>query len=364
MIRSVRKYLDSARIETEILDEIAKKDENHKHHIIRFLGSFETKLNSQKHVCIIFEKMGCSLYQFVKKNDYRGFLIDHLRIIARQLFDAINCSVISFFVLFASVVMVPTFSFANVVYIYMYMRVCTNVLIVIHEELSLVHTDLKLENILLVDDSYITMNHPHFGQKYRVPNQTDIRLIDFGGAVFEKKDSKSHAKGLRFEIINTRQYRGPEVILGTGWDCSSDLWSIGCILSELYTGDLLFPTHENIEHLAMMEKVLEQNIPKHLIEKVFRLTSKRSSASHSRQVESKDSSSLSLLSSKRDPKRSLSSNVGNDDWIDDRFFDRETLRLRWPEIALSQSSIKHVNKGKLSKLNFSNTLFFINTVSL
>lgn len=34
------------------------------------------------------------------------------------------------------------------------------------------------------------------------------------------------------------------------------MWSIGCILVELYTGEALFQTHDNFEHLAMMEKVL------------------------------------------------------------------------------------------------------------
>lgn len=33
---------------------------------------------------------------------------------------------------------------------------------------------------------------------------------------------------------------------------SSDVWSLGCILVELYTGNLLFRTHEHLEHLAMM----------------------------------------------------------------------------------------------------------------
>ena len=28
-----------------------------------------------------------------------------------------------------------------------------------------------------------------------------------------------------------------------------------CIISELYTGEMLFPTHDNIEHLAMIEKI-------------------------------------------------------------------------------------------------------------
>ena len=38
------------------------------------------------------------------------------------------------------------------------------------------------------------------------------------------------------------------------WNEISDLWSIGCILLELYTGELFFPTHHNYEHLAMMQK--------------------------------------------------------------------------------------------------------------
>ena len=32
------------------------------------------------------------------------------------------------------------------------------------------------------------------------------------------------------------------------------MWSIGCILYELYTGDLLFPTHDDEEQLFFMEK--------------------------------------------------------------------------------------------------------------
>lgn len=37
-----------------------------------------------------------------------------------------------------------------------------------------------------------------------------------------------------------------------GWDMSSDVWSFGCILMELYTGNVLFRTHEHNEHLSMM----------------------------------------------------------------------------------------------------------------
>jgi serine/threonine protein kinase len=45
-----------------------------------------------------------------------------------------------------------------------------------------------------------------------------------------------------------------KVILGyPRWSYPSDLWSAGCIIAELYTGHLLFQTHDNAEHLALME---------------------------------------------------------------------------------------------------------------
>jgi serine/threonine protein kinase len=34
----------------------------------------------------------------------------------------------------------------------------------------------------------------------------------------------------------------------------SDIWSMACILIELYTGEMFFATHENNEHLSLMEK--------------------------------------------------------------------------------------------------------------
>jgi hypothetical protein len=34
----------------------------------------------------------------------------------------------------------------------------------------------------------------------------------------------------------------------------SDIWSMACIFAELYTGEMFFSTHENVEHLALIEK--------------------------------------------------------------------------------------------------------------
>ena len=45
-----------------------------------------------------------------------------------------------------------------------------------------------------------------------------------------------------------------QVMLGLEWSYPSDLWSVGCIVMELYRGRLLFQTHENMEHFALIEK--------------------------------------------------------------------------------------------------------------
>ena len=132
------------------------------------------------------------------------------------------------------------------------------------------HTDLKPENILLVNSDYAAIAHrvgallsallckltslriqatkaaPQVKAK-RLLKNSSIHLIDFGSATFEEE---YHAS-----VVSTRHYRAPEIILGMGWSFPCDVWSIGCILVEFYTGEALFQTHENLEHLAMMEIV-------------------------------------------------------------------------------------------------------------
>lgn len=58
-----------------------------------------------------------------------------------------------------------------------------------------------------------------------------------------------------FALCRTRSDRLRATIIGLGWSFPCDVWSIGCILVEFFTGEALFQTHENLEHLAMMEIV-------------------------------------------------------------------------------------------------------------
>ncbi|CAN0495931.1 unnamed protein product, partial [Scytosiphon promiscuus] len=40
---------------------------------------------AQGHCCLVFECLGRSLYDYLKRNDYRGFPMNILRSIAREL---------------------------------------------------------------------------------------------------------------------------------------------------------------------------------------------------------------------------------------------------------------------------------------
>jgi dual-specificity kinase len=77
--------------------------------------------------------------------------------------------------------------------------------------------------------------------------------------------------------VSTRHYRAPEIILGLGWSFPCDIWSIGCILVEFFTGDALFQTHDNLEHLAMMEAVVGKRIDPYLVQNVNKMASRNSS---------------------------------------------------------------------------------------
>jgi dual-specificity kinase len=251
VVRSVPRYLDAAQVEVDILTAIQRADSHQKSLCVRFIKHFRITHRGHEHECIGFEKLGRSLYDFLKKNQYRGFSLANVARFGYQLLTAI--------------------AFCH--------------------SIKLVHTDLKLENILLTSSEYrIVHNYSRYRDEqlareerrrtgrgrshgedsddenssrdvnkgkvdaeYREPVNTNIRLIDFGGATFEHDH---HSR-----IVNTRQYRAPEVLLGLGWSYPSDLWSCGCILPELFTGELLFGTHEDLEHMALMERILQRSLP-------------------------------------------------------------------------------------------------------
>lgn len=58
-----------------------------------------------------------------------------------------------------------------------------------------------------------------------------------------------------YTYIQSRFYRSPEVILGHPYSMAIDMWSLGCILAELYTGYPLFPGESEVEQIACIMEV-------------------------------------------------------------------------------------------------------------
>lgn len=62
-----------------------------------------------------------------------------------------------------------------------------------------------------------------------------------------------------YTYIQSRFYRSPEVILGHPYSMAIDMWSLGCILAELYTGYPLFPGESEVEQIACVMEVWHDN---------------------------------------------------------------------------------------------------------
>lgn len=95
---------------------------------------------------------------------------------------------------------------------------------------SIVHCDLKPENILIADKK-----------------KSLIKLIDFGSGCFEKEQI--------YTYIQSRYYRAPEIMLGIKYTTAIDMWSLGCILCELFTGFPLFPGENESEQMALIMEI-------------------------------------------------------------------------------------------------------------
>ncbi|XP_028264068.1 homeodomain-interacting protein kinase 3-like isoform X2 [Parambassis ranga] len=131
------------------------------------------------HTCLVFEMLEQNLYDFLKQNKFSPLPLKIIRPILQQVATALKKL----------------------------------------KSLGLIHADLKPENIMLVDPSR---------QPYRV------KVIDFGSA--------SHvSKAVCSTYLQSRYYRAPEIILGLPFCEAIDMWSLGCVIAELFLGWPLYP---------------------------------------------------------------------------------------------------------------------------
>lgn len=115
----------------------------------------------------------------------------------------------------------------------------------IHRTCYVIHTDMKLENVMIQiqPDQDI---------------QLKVQLADLGNACWVDNQFT--------EEIQTLQYRSPEVIIGAGFCCSADIWSVACMAFEMATGDYLFnpsKADEEADHMAQIVGLLGR-VPKQM----------------------------------------------------------------------------------------------------
>lgn len=133
----------------------------------------------KNHTCLVFEMLEQNLYDFLKQNKFSPLPLKCIRPIVQQVLYAL----------------------AKL------------------KRLGLIHADLKPENIMLVDP---------IRQPYK------IKVIDFGSA--------SHvSKAVQSTYLQSRYYRAPEILLGLPFSECIDIWSLGCVMAELFLGWPLYP---------------------------------------------------------------------------------------------------------------------------
>lgn len=156
----------------------------------------------RNHLCLVFELLSYNLYDLLRNTNFRGVSLNLTRKFAQQL--------------------------------------CTALLFLSTPELSIIHCDLKPENILLCN-----------------PKRSAIKIVDFGS---------SCQLGQRiYQYIQSRFYRSPEVLLGIPYDLAIDMWSLGCILVEMHTGEPLFSGSNELDQMNKIVEVLGMP-PKHILD--------------------------------------------------------------------------------------------------
>ncbi|XP_064602086.1 homeodomain-interacting protein kinase 2-like isoform X2 [Liolophura sinensis] len=151
----------------------------------------------KNHTCLVFEMLEQNLYDFLKQNKFQPLPLKFIRPITQQVLTAL-------------------------------LKL---------KNLGLIHADLKPENIMLVDP-------------VRFPYR--VKVIDFGSA--------SHvSKAICSTYLQSRYYRAPEILLGLPFCEAIDMWSLGCVIAELFLGWPLYPGSSEYDQIRYVSQT--QGLP-------------------------------------------------------------------------------------------------------
>ncbi|OWA52292.1 Homeodomain-interacting protein kinase 2 [Hypsibius exemplaris] len=173
-----------------------------------FVQVFEC-FQHKNHTCLVFEMLEVNLYDFLKQQKFSPLPLKVIRPILCQ-------------------VLVALLKLKN---------------------LGLIHADLKPENIMLLDPQR---------QPYR------IKVIDFGSASYASKVITS-------TYLQSRYYRAPEIVLGLPFCEAIDMWSLGCVIAELFLGWPLYPGASEYDQIRYISQT--QGLPpEHMLNNATKTT--------------------------------------------------------------------------------------------
>ena len=101
---------------------------------------------------------------------------------------------------------------------------------------------------------YRKLNEEYNSRGKEIDPSIQVKICDIGNACWFNYHFST--------IIQTRQYRSPEVLIGVNYNETSDIWSLACIIFELVTGDFLFQPEKgetftkNDDHVAKFIQTL------------------------------------------------------------------------------------------------------------
>ena len=242
VVKSAPHYTEAALDEIELLQCVSSKDPAGKHFVVRLFDNFRHIGPNGEHIIMVFEVLGKNILHLIDIH-YRGLPIPVVKSIVKQILIGLDF---------------------------------------LHRECKIIHTDLKPENILLFEQENIKMlhknnknnnnnNNNNNNSNNNVYNYENVCVYDNNSVlVFSNNNNNNNHQNILnnsngneklhpitmvkiadlgnacwvdkhfTDSIQTRQYRSPEAIIRYEYGSSVDIWSLGCIIFELVTGDLLF----------------------------------------------------------------------------------------------------------------------------
>ncbi|KAL4378447.1 hypothetical protein GQ457_02G023580 [Hibiscus cannabinus] len=316
--KSAQHYTEAAMDEITILQQIADGDKEDKICVVKLLDHFKHSGPNGQHVCMVFEYLGDNLLTLIKYSDYRGIPIHMVKEICFHILvgldylhkdlSIIHTDLKPENILLLTMIdpskdpsksgsppilpnvkdkaVLSTNGDLNRIQKKMFRRKATRVAQGCVEKEVAAEADLYPETAgaaksspsagsvecptssgtaSRVSDADGTKDSVEANQgnkrgsrstRRKLLASVDLKckLVDFGNACWTYKQFTND--------IQTRQYRCPEVILGSKYSTSADLWSFACICFELATGDVLFDPHSgdnfdrDEDHLALMMELL------------------------------------------------------------------------------------------------------------